>query len=120
MYSKRLGTCLLGGALSALACLVGSQIIHGNPPISWETVSYTVANRLVLGFIIAISAWQPSYPLPGVLLGLIVSLSVSIGFLPDRPIDFVLYTLAGVVYGFIIESLATRVFKAPMIDTQSQ
>jgi hypothetical protein len=114
MYSKRLGACLLGGAVSALVCLIGAQIIHGNPPISWETVSYTMANRVLLGFIIGLSAWHLHYLLHGALLGLIVSLSISIAFVA-RPMDFALYTAAGVVYGLFIEFFATRIFRAPMM-----
>jgi hypothetical protein len=118
MNHKRLTACLLGGGLSALLCLVGSQIIHGNPPITWESVSVTVANRLLLGFVLAISAWQiPDLP-HGALLGLILSLSVSIGFLPGRPTDFLLYTSAGALYGVLIEVLATHGFKAPRLRSQ--
>jgi hypothetical protein len=114
VYNKRLAACLLGGGISALVCLIGAQIIHGNPPISWETVSYTMANRVLLGFIIGLSAWQLYYLVHGALLGLIVSLSVSIAFVA-RPMDFFLYTAAGVIYGVFIEFLSTRIFRAPMM-----
>ena len=114
MYKKRLWACILGGVLSAVVCLVGRQIIFGFPEVTWENVAATVANRLLLGFAIGISCWRINYLLHGAVLGLIFSLSVSIGFLPGDLLPFFLYTTAGVLYGLVIEWLATDVFKAPM------
>jgi hypothetical protein len=108
---------MLGGVISALICLAGSQIIFGFPPITWETAAATIANRLLLGFVIGISGWRIHYLLHGALLGLILSLTVSVGFLPDQLLQFVLYTSAGVLYGLLIELLATRLFNAPMGGT---
>ena len=53
----------------------------------------------------------------GGVLGLIFSLSVSIGFLSSNLLGFFLYTVAGVLYGIFIEWLSTDVFKAPMKAT---
>ena len=111
--NKRISACLLGGLISACICLGGSQVIFGFPPIEWSTISMTVANRLLLGFVIGISSWRVKHHLHGALLGLILSLTVSIGFLPDELLKFFLYTSAGVFYGIMIDWLATDVFKAP-------
>jgi hypothetical protein len=114
MYKKRLYVCILGGVISAVFCLVGRQIAFGFPEILWENIAATVANRILLGFVIGISAWRINYLLHGALLGLILSLSVSIGFMTTNTYGFFLYTTAGVLYGLLIEWLATVVFKAPM------
>lgn len=114
MYPKRLFVCTLGGVLSAIFCLVGKQIIYGFPEITWDVLAVTMANRILLGFIIGISCWRANYLLHGAMLGLIVSLSVSIGFLPDNILGFFLYTPAGIVYGIMVEWLSTIVFKSPM------
>ena len=114
MYQKRLLACILGGVLSAIICIVGRQIIFGFPEITWENIAATVANRLLLGFVIGISCWRINYLLHGAILGLILSLSVSIGFLPSNLLGFLLYTSAGILYGIFIEWLSTDVFKAPM------
>ena len=114
MNKKRLLACMLGGVISAVICLVGRQIIFGFPEILWENIAATVANRLLLGFVIGISGWKINYLLHGAILGLILSLSVSIGFLPINILGFFLYTSAGILYGILIEWLATDVFKAPM------
>ena len=117
MYQKRLLACMLGGVLSAIRCIAGRQIIFGFPEITWENIAATVANRLLLGFVIGISCWRINYLLHGAILGLILSLSVSIGFLPSNLLGFFLYTSAGILYGIFIEWLSTDVFKAPMRAT---
>lgn len=114
MDKKRFWACMLGGAIAAGICLAGRQVIFGFPEITWENIAATVANRLLLGFAIGISCWKTSYLLHGAFLGLIFSLSVSIGFLPGNWLGFFLFTVAGVLYGVLIEWLATDVFKAPM------
>jgi len=110
---KRVLTCLLGGVISAWICLVGSQVIFGFPKIEWSTISMTVANRLLLGFVVGISSWKIKHHLHGALLGLILSLTVSISFLPNDLLKFTLYTGAGIFYGIMIDWLATDVFKTP-------
>lgn len=117
MYQKRILVCLFGGVIAAIICLAGSQIIFSFPPITWDTVAATMANRLLLGFVIGISCWRINYLLHGAILGLIISLSVSIGFIPGNVLGFFLFTAAGIFYGALIEWLSTAVFKAPMLDT---
>ncbi len=114
MYQRRFWVCLLGGAISAVICLVGRQIIFGFPEILWENIAATVANRLLLGFVIGISGWRINYLIHGAILGLVLSISVSIGFLPDNLLGFFLFTIAGVIYGLLIEWMSTIAFKAPM------
>ena len=112
MKKSRIMTCLLGGVISACICLAGSQIIFGFPVITWSTVSMTIANRLLLGFVIGISSWRVKGHLHGALLGLILSLTISIGFFPGDILKFFLYTGAGVLYGIFIDWLASDVFKS--------
>ena len=114
MSKKRLWVCVLGGFIAAAICLVGRQIIFGFTDVTWQNIAATVANRLLLGFAIGISCWRINYLLHGAVLGLILSLSVSIGFLPTDLLPFFLYTAAGTLYGLLIEWLSTDVFKAPM------
>jgi hypothetical protein len=114
MYKRRLWACVLGGFISATMCLVGRQIIFGFPDVTWENVAATVANRLLLGLAVGISCWRINHLVHGAVLGLIFSLSVSIGFLPSDLLPFFLYTAAGTFYGLSIEWLSTNVLKAPM------
>lgn len=114
MFKKRVMVCLLGGVISAVVCFIGRQIIFDFPPVLWEHLAATVANRLLLGFVIGISCWRINHLLHGAVLGFILSLSVSIGFLPEDVLPFFLYTTAGILYGIMIEWLSTNVFKASM------
>ncbi len=113
MNRKRVLICIFGGAISAAFCVLGRQVIYGFTEISMETIAHTIANRLLLGFVIGISCWRINHLIHGALLGFLFSLSVSIGYLPDGMIDFVAYTLAGIFYGVLIEWLSTDLFKAP-------
>ena len=113
MNTKRLLICLFGGLISAAFCLLGRQVIYGFSEITMQTIAHTVANRLLLAFVIAISCWRISHLVHGAVLGFLFSLSVSIGYLPDGLIDFVAYTLAGTFYGVLIEWLSTDLFSAP-------
>jgi hypothetical protein len=50
----------------------------------------TVANRLLLGFVVSINSGKIKHHLGGSLLGMILSLTVSVGFLPDETLKFIL------------------------------
>ena len=113
MNTKRVLICILGGAVSAAFCVLGRQVIYGFTEIRMETIAHTVANRLLLGFVIGISSWRINHLVHGAVLGFLFSVSVSIGYLPDGLIDFVAYTLAGTFYGVLIEWLSTNLFSAP-------
>jgi hypothetical protein len=114
MYRKRLIVCVFGGIVAAGFCLAGRQILFGAPEITWNTIAYTMANRLLLGFTVALSGWRINHLAHGAILGFIVSFSVSLGFLFSNPLEFAAYTSAGVLYGFLIEWFSTDIFKAPM------
>jgi hypothetical protein len=114
MNNRRFIVCLLGGIIAAGVCLAGRQIFFGNPVITWDTVANTMANRVLLGFVIALSGWRINHLAHGAILGLLVSFSVSLGFLLSDPIRFLLFTSAGILYGFAIEWVSTDVVKAPM------
>lgn len=113
MNTKRVLICVLGGAVSAAFCLLGRQVIYRFSEVTMQTIANSVANRLLLGFVIGISCWRIDHLVHGAVLGFLFSLSVSIGYLPEGRIDFVVYTLAGTFYGVLIEWLATDLFSAP-------
>ena len=114
MYRKRLGFCLLGGIISAVICLTGRQLLFDFPEVTWNVLAMTIANRIFLGLVIGISAWRMNHLLHGALLGLLSSLTVSIGFLFGEMTSFFLYTGAGILYGILIEWLATDLLRAPI------
>jgi len=114
MDKRRILTCFLGGVISAFICLTGREIIFGFPEIHWPDIAAAAANRVLMGFVIGISSWRIPYLLHGALIGLLFSLSVSIGFISEDILSFGLYTAAGVLYGVFTEWLATDLLKSPM------
>ena len=86
----------------------------GSADISDIALISSIGNRILIGFVIGISVWRIHYLLHGALMGLIVTLSVSIGILLDSVAGFFMFTVAGLIYGFLIELFATKVFKAKM------
>ncbi|MBL7113503.1 MAG: hypothetical protein ISS19_16315 [Bacteroidales bacterium] len=114
MYLKRVLACLLGGVLAAVICVIGGQIIFGFAGVDAAILASSIANRILIGFVIGISGWKIQYLLHGAMLGFIISITVSIGFIGSNNLGFVLYTTAGILYGVMIELLSTKIFKAPM------
>jgi hypothetical protein len=100
--------------IAAGICLAGRAIIFGFSDVSWSDIAATVANRILMGFAIGISSWRLPYLLHGALIGFLISISVSIGFLPGDLLGFGLYTTAGIGYGMLIEWLATDLADFPM------
>jgi len=56
-----------------------------------------------------------NFLLHGALIGLLVSLITSIPFLEGGVIGFLLFTTAVIIYGILIELVATKVFKAKVV-----
>ena len=113
MNKKRLIVCLIGGVIAAFICIMGMKS-GGRVELTTTILLSGIGNRILSGFVIAISCWKMNYLLHGALIGLIVTFSSSIIMLPDNMTGFLMYTIAGMVYGLLIELCATKVFKAPM------
>jgi len=113
MKNKRLLICTIGGIIAGIICSAGG-ILSGNiAEFSFFAVAGPFFNRLMLGFIIGISSMKMNYLLHGMLIGFLVSLISSISFLEDGISGFLFFTVAGIIYGLLIELFATKVFKAP-------
>jgi hypothetical protein len=77
-------------------------------------VAGTIFNRIMLGFIIGISNLKIHYLIHGMFMGILVSLITSISFLESGIKGFIMLSLAGMIYGLLIELFATRIFRAPV------
>ena len=116
MYAKRLWIALIGGIFAGLIC-GGSG--YSSTPEEIRTMAFVsaVLNRAFIGFAIGISCWQIGWIRHGILLGFIGSLPLSVPLIFTDQAGlwiFVMYTVAGIVWGFLIELFATVIFKAPM------
>jgi len=55
-----------------------------------------------------------NYFLHGMLLGFLISLINSLSFLKDGIRGFIFFTIAGIIYGLLIEFFANKVFRASL------
>lgn len=112
MKNKRLLVCTIGGLIAGIICSVGGLLSGNIAELSFFTIAGTFFNRIMLGFFIGISRLKINYLLHGMFIGLLVSLINSISFLENNIKGFLFFTIAGIIYGFLIELFATKVFKA--------
>ena len=107
---------LMGIILGIIACLIAGGV---NPnPLAKKVLANIFVSRVLIGFVIGISAWKMGWFLHGVLMGLIVGLPFSLSAMAIQVpgmgkwgIFFLTWAL-GVVYGFIIELVTSVFFKA--------
>ena len=105
------------GFLTGLVCYWGMKS-SGRVELTTAMMIGTILNRALIGFIIGISAWRIHYLLHGVIIGLIATLPMGVYPLVEGQIvGFVMFMVAGAVYGLIIELLTTKLFKAPIRKT---
>ena len=110
VYAKRLILCIILGFITGILCYLGGKWvgITFTTGMTWGTIF----NRTIIGFAIGISAWRMHYLLHGIIIGLIVSLPMAFGA-PESGSFFTLL-IFGAIWGFLIELVATPIFKAPM------
>jgi hypothetical protein len=112
MKNKRLLICTIGGLLAGIICYSIAVLCGWIIEFSFFEFVSILFNRLMLGFFIGISHLKINYLLHGILIGFLVSFINSVSFLENDLKGFLLYTIAGIIYGFLIELFATKVFKA--------
>ena len=116
MYAKRFWLCLILGFVAGLIC---AWTGNSQTPEEIRTMVFVsvVLNRAFIGFVIGISAWKMGWALHGIVIGLIGSLPLSLPLIYNPQAGFgifVLYTIAGAVWGFLIELVTSVLFKARM------
>jgi len=111
MQNNRLVVCLTGGIIAGLICLAGGVLSGNIAELSFFTTASTLYNRLMIGFFIGISRLKVNYLLHGAFIGFLISLINSLQFLENGIKGFLMFTMAGVIYGFLIELFATKVVK---------
>jgi hypothetical protein len=115
MENKRLIICTIGGIIAGLICSAGGLLSGNISEFSFFAIVPTFFNRLMLGFFIGISNLKLNFLFHGIVIGLLVSLITSIPFLEGNVKGFMFFTIAGIIYGLLIELFATKVFKAKIV-----
>jgi hypothetical protein len=115
MGKKRLLICITGGIIAGLICSAGG-ILSGNiQSFTFFAVAPAFFNRIMLGFILGISTLKINFLVHGIVIGFFVSLITSMPFLEENIKGFIFFTVAGIIYGILIELFATKVFGAKII-----
>lgn len=106
MTGKRVIACTLLGVAAGVVCWLGSYLA-GSVPVALTAgvVLAIVFNRAFIGFAIGISGWRIHWAPHGIVVGLVGSLPLAVYplFTPDGFLGFLMYELAGGVWGFLIE-----------------
>ena len=113
MVKRTFWATLLGVIFGIICGFLGKRSGVPMDKVAWAGI---IMNRALIGFVIGISGWKINYLLHGILLGFIISLGLSIYplFTPHAFKGFIMLSIGGIVWGFLIELLTTKVFKAPM------
>ena len=119
VYTKRLIISVILGMIAGLVCaLLSKPSLMAQLPAEMVpgVMCNTALNRTFIGFMIGISCWRMHWTLHGIIIGFLGSLPISAPLIaqPDGVIVFVMMTVGGAVWGFLIELFTTVVFKAPM------
>lgn len=113
-FAKRIIITTVLGFLAGLVCYWGMKS-GGRVELTPAMTMGTILNRALIGFVIGISGWRINYLLHGILIGFIATLPMGVYPLVEGQIvGFVMFVVAGAIYGLIIEILTTKVFKAPI------
>jgi hypothetical protein len=111
---KRLLLSIVGGIICATICAIGRKLLIPDITLSVLMVS-AFGNRILIAFVIGISRLKVPYLLHGAMIGFIVTLSYSSGMLFDNnSAGFIPYTVAGTIFGMLIELFTTKLCKAPV------
>lgn len=115
MNNKRLIVCTIGGIVAGIICSAGGYLTGNIPELTFTAVAPAFFNRIMLGFLIGISSLRINYLTHGILMGFLVSLMTSIEFIGQDMSGFIFFTVAGIIYGILIELFATKVFRSAVV-----
>ncbi|MCK9157799.1 MAG: hypothetical protein M0P53_03145 [Candidatus Cloacimonas sp.] len=117
MSLKRVLIATLSGILFGIVALLIANSAYPDP-LSRKMIATIFTSRVLIGFVIGISACKIIWPLHGILMGIIVSIPFSFGAMAyQTPVlgkwhIFFLTLVLGAVYGLLIELITSVIFKA--------
>ena len=115
LTAKRVLIATICGFIFGLVCMCFASC---NPdpaePITVYIKWTIILSRTLMGFTIGISAIRLSWWLHGAVIGLIGSIPMALPIL-DKPEIAVGTIVMGVVYGFLIELIASKFFKSKSV-----
>ncbi|MBM3324055.1 MAG: hypothetical protein FJY66_00135 [Calditrichaeota bacterium] len=111
VYAKRLWIAILFGIITGLLCAYGGKWKMGDE-MTTAMMWGTIFNRAFIGLAIGISAWKLGWFFHGIVIGFLGTLPMSV-YAEDFG-EFIILSLFGILWGFVIELFTTAIFKAPM------
>lgn len=111
---KRIIIATIFGFIAGLLCYFGA--ISSNLEIDTLRLIFIIVNRMLIGFVIGISALKIKWPLHGIIIGEIVGLpfvlyDIMIG---ESYTLIIAVLIASALFGLMIEFFTSVVFKAPL------
>lgn len=109
--ASRLITTTVLGAVFGVLCMLFSR--YGGSEIAFWPIGISfLVHHTVLGFAIGASSLKMNWAVHGTLWGALFSLFLGIGQV-DGALPLWMAFILPIVWGFLIETLATKVFKQP-------
>ena len=108
---SRVITTTLLGLVFGVICMLGSNYSYGIP--FWPTAVSLLIYHIVMGFAIGASALKMNWAVHGILWGFLFGVFLSISFVGRFDDFWILALILLIIWGFLIELFATKVFKQP-------
>ncbi len=112
LSTKRVVSTTILGVIFGIVCWLFAK---SGGEVAWYLALSIILSRTVMGFAIGISAWQIWWWLHGILMGIIFSfpMAFNVFFVPEKGLSIFWATIVtGIIYGFLIELITTKAFKA--------
>ncbi len=109
--AKRVILATILGLIAGILCYLGgkSSGVEFNLAMTMETIF----NRAIIGFLIGVSAWKMNWALHGIVMGFIGGIPLWLASAQGGAKALILMLVASIVWGFLIELITTKVFRAP-------
>jgi hypothetical protein len=115
MTFKRFYIATLMGVLAGVVCVL---LASSEGPLPMKLVASIFTGRVLIGFVIGISALKLPWALHGIGMGLVVGIPGALGAMMSATPEFgkwemlAMSLVMGMIYGFVIELVTTVIFKA--------
>jgi len=112
--AKRIIIATILGLIAGILCYMGSKSsarVEYNIAMTMETIF----NRMVIGFLIGVSGWKMKWALHGIIMGFIGGAPLWLASIQGGITALIIMLVASIVWGFLIELIVTKVFKAPQL-----
>ena len=112
IYAKRVIITTIRGVIAGVLCYLGG--VRAGIEFTTGIMLATIFNRAFIGFVIGVSAIRIHYLLHGILIGALGSITMGVASIDQGLNGLVMITLFGMLWGLLIEWIATKGFKAEM------